>query len=68
MYEAMTLAPNAIIIKSDNRKELSDIIDFISKKDKEENVETLLKLAAENRKNRKIIKNYKFNREECYAG
>jgi hypothetical protein len=64
MYEAMTLDPNTIIIKSDNKKELSDIIDFISKKDKEKNMEALLKLAAENRK---IIKNYKFNREECYV-
>jgi hypothetical protein len=64
MYETMTLDPNTIIIKSDNKKELSDIIDFISKKDKEKNMETLLKFAAENRK---IVKNYKFNREECYV-
>jgi hypothetical protein len=64
MYEAMTLDPNTIIIKSDNRKELSDIIDFISKKDKEKNMEALLKFAAENRK---VVKNYKFNRDECYV-
>ncbi|GHV47297.1 hypothetical protein AGMMS49546_36740 [Spirochaetia bacterium] len=64
MYEAMTLDPNTIIIKSDNRKELSEIIDFISRKDKEKNIESLLKLASENRK---IIKDYKFNRDECYV-
>ena len=64
MYEAITLDPNTIIIKSDNRKELDDIINFISRKDKEKNMEALLKLAAENRK---IIKNYTFNREECYV-
>jgi hypothetical protein len=63
MYEAMTLDANTIIIKSDNKKELSDVIEFISKKDKEKNMETLLKLASENRKR---VKDYKFSREECY--
>jgi hypothetical protein len=64
MYETMTLDSNTIIIKSDNKRELSDIIEFISKKDKERNMEALLKLAS---KNRKRVKNYKFNREECYG-
>ena len=63
MYETMTLNPNTIIVKSDNKKELSDIIDFISQRGREKNMEALLKLAS---KNRKIVKNYKFNREECY--
>jgi hypothetical protein len=63
MYETMTLDSNTIIIRSDNKKELSDIIEFISKRDKEKNIETLLKLASENRKR---VKNYKFSREECY--
>jgi hypothetical protein len=63
MYETMTLDSNTIIIKSDTKKELSDIIEFISKKDKEQNIEALLKLASENRKR---VKNYKFSREECY--
>jgi hypothetical protein len=32
-------------------------------KDKEKNIEALLRLASENRKR---VKNYKFSREECY--
>jgi hypothetical protein len=64
MYETMTLDSNTIIVKSDSKKELSDIIEFISKKDKEKNMEALLKLASENRKR---VENYKFSREECYA-
>jgi hypothetical protein len=64
MYETMTLDSNTLIVKSDNKKELSDIIEFISKKDKEKNMETLLNLAS---KNRKRVTHYKFNREECYG-
>ncbi|MDR1147048.1 MAG: hypothetical protein LBK66_00295 [Spirochaetaceae bacterium] len=63
MYETMTLDSNTIIVKSDNKKELSDIIEFISKKGKEKSVESLLKLASENRKR---VENYKFIRGECY--
>ena len=63
MYETMALDTNTIIVKADNKKELSDIINFISKKDKKKNMDALLKLASENRK---IVRNYKFNREECY--
>ncbi|MDR0411233.1 MAG: hypothetical protein LBH75_04580 [Treponema sp.] len=63
MYETMTLDSNTIIVKSDTKKELSDIIEFISAKDKEKNIEALLRLASENRKR---VKNYKFSREECY--
>jgi hypothetical protein len=63
MYETIALNSNTIIIKSDDKKELSDIMDFILKKDREKNMETLLQLASENRKR---VENYKFNREECY--
>ncbi|MDR3237570.1 MAG: hypothetical protein LBT84_03620 [Spirochaetia bacterium] len=63
MYETITLDPKTLIIKSDNESELSEIIDFISKKGKEETIKELLKFASENRK---IVKNYKFNREESY--
>jgi hypothetical protein len=63
MYETMTLDSNTIIVKSDNKKELSDIMEFISKKGKEKSVESLLRLASENRKR---VKNYKFIRGECY--
>jgi hypothetical protein len=63
MYETFALNSRTLIIKSDNDQEFSDIIDFISGKDRTENINSLLKFAAENRK---IIKNFKFNREECY--
>jgi hypothetical protein len=63
MYETMTLDSNTIIVKSDSKKELSDIIEFISKRDNEKNMEALLRLASESRKR---VKNYKFSREECY--
>jgi hypothetical protein len=64
MYETMVLDSTTIIVKSDNTKELSEIINFISKKDREENIKSFLNFAS---KNRKIVRNYKFNREECYG-
>jgi hypothetical protein len=64
MYETMVLDSRTIIVKSDNDKEMSEVIDFITKKDKETNLELFFKFAAANRK---AAKNYKFNREECYA-
>jgi len=45
-------------------KELSEIIDFVSKRDKENNLKSFLKFASSKRK---VVKNYKFNRESCYA-
>jgi hypothetical protein len=53
-----------MIIKTDNEKELSEIIDFVSKRDKDNNLKLFLKYASSKRK---IVKNYKFNREDCYA-
>jgi hypothetical protein len=63
MYETVALNSRTLIIKSDNDQEFSDIIDFVSRKDRTENIHSLLKFASENRK---IIKDFKFNREECY--
>jgi hypothetical protein len=63
MYETMALDSNTIIVKSDTKKELSDIMEFISRKGKENNMEEFLRLASENRKR---VKNYKFIRWECY--
>jgi hypothetical protein len=60
----MTLDSKTIIIKTDNEKELSEIIDFVSKRDKDNNLKSFLKFASSNRK---TVKNYKFNREDCYA-
>jgi len=63
MYETMRLDSRTIIIKADNEKELSEIIGFVTKKDKENNLKAFLSFASSKRK---IVKNYKFNREECY--
>jgi hypothetical protein len=63
MYETMALDKKTIIIKTGTENELNEIIDFIAKKDKEKNINSFLKFASENRK---IVKNYKFNRNECY--
>jgi hypothetical protein len=64
MLETMTIDSKTMIIKTDNEKELSEIIDFVSKRDKDNNLKLFLKYASSKRK---VVKNYKFNREDCYA-
>ena len=64
MYETMALDSKTIVVKSDNERELSEIIDFISKKDKEMCIKSFLQFAAGKQK---IAKDYKFNRAECYG-
>ena len=64
MYETMAIDTRTIIIKTDNEKEFSELIDFVSKKDKESNLREFLDFASSNRK---VVKNYKFSRAECYA-
>jgi hypothetical protein len=64
MYETMAIDSKTIIVKTDNEKELSEIIDFVIKRDKENKLKSFLGFASSKRK---IVKNYKFNREECYA-
>jgi len=60
----MTIDSKTMIIKTDNEKELSEIIDYVSKKDKDNNLKSFLKFASSKRK---AVKNYKFKREDCYA-
>ena len=64
MYETMAIDSKTIIVKSDNEKELSEIMDFITKNDKEKNLKTFLSFASSKRK---TVKKYKFNRDDCYA-
>jgi hypothetical protein len=64
VLETMTIDSRTMIIRADNEKELSEIIDFVSKRDKDNNLKLFLKYASSKRK---IVKNYKFNREDCYA-
>jgi len=64
MFETMTIDSKTMIIKSDDEKELSEIIDYVSKRDKNNILKSFLNFASSKRK---IVKNYKFNREDCYA-
>ena len=61
--EAVALNSKTIIVKSDNENDISNVIDFIYQKDKENSIDMLLKFAS---KNRVIEKGYIFNRNECY--
>ena len=63
MLETISLDPRTIIIKADKATDLSDVLDFISKKGKRDSVDSFLKFAAQNRV---IEKGYKFNRDDCY--
>ena len=61
--EAVALDAKTIIVKSDDENDISNVIDFIYQKDKENSIDMLLKFASENRI---IEKEYIFNRNECY--
>jgi len=61
--ETVALNSTTIIVKSDNENDISNVIDFIYHKDKENSIDLLLKFASENRV---IEKGYIFNRNECY--
>ncbi|MCL2194160.1 MAG: hypothetical protein FWB78_12300, partial [Treponema sp.] len=38
MYETMAIDPRTIIVKTDSEEELSEIIDFVTMRDKERNL------------------------------
>jgi len=63
MLEAISLDARTIIIKADKASELTNVIDFISKKDKRDNINSFLKFASQNRV---LEKGFKFSRDECY--
>ncbi len=60
----MAIDSRTVIIKTDSEKELTEIINFASKRDKDVNLKAFLNFAVSNRK---VVKNYRFNREDCYA-
>jgi len=64
VYETMVIDSRTIIVKTDNEEELSEIFDFVIMRDKERNLKELLDFASSKRK---VVKNYKFTRDECYA-
>ena len=63
MLQTISIDSKTIMIRADSGNDLAEIIEFISKKDKQKSLDTLLNFAADNRK---IEKEYKFNRDECY--
>jgi hypothetical protein len=63
MLEAISLDPKTMIIKSDEETDFSEIIKFIIQKDKNKDVASFLKFAAQNRI---VDKGFKFRRDECY--
>jgi hypothetical protein len=63
MLEAISLDSKTMIIKSDEETDFSEIINFIIQKDKNKDIVSFLKFAAQNRI---VDKGFKFNREECY--
>ena len=63
MLQTISLDPKTIIVKSENENDLLEIINYIIKRDKQKTVNAFLSFAS---KNRKIEKDFKFNREECY--
>jgi hypothetical protein len=63
MSRTMILDPKTIIINADSEEELSEIIDLVSRKDREKNLKAFFDFAASIRKD---ANGFKFNREECY--
>ena len=63
MRQVVKLDSTTILIKSDSEDDLAEIIDFVSKKKRQEYINSFLKFAS---KNKILSKSYKFNREDCY--
>ena len=63
MLEAIALDSRTMIIRAERESDMSELVDFISRKDKRDNINTLLEFASE----RRIEDNkYKFSRDDCY--
>jgi len=63
MLEAISLDAKTIIVKAENASDLTELLAFISRKDKQNNIVSFLRFAAHNRV---LEKGYKFNRDDCY--
>jgi hypothetical protein len=64
IYETLAIDSKTKIIKTDDEKELTAVIDFVTKRNKDSNLKSFLFYASPKRK---IVENFKFNRDECYA-
>ena len=63
MGQVIQLDATTVLFKSDDKNDLAEIIDFVTKKDKFERVHSFLEFAS---RNHVLSENYQFNREECY--
>ena len=63
MSQVVQLDATTLLIKSDSENVLTEIIDFVSAKDRIERVRSFLDFTS---KNKILGENYQFNREECY--
>jgi hypothetical protein len=63
MLEAISLDRKTMLIKSDEETDFSEILKFIIQKDKNKDVASFLKFAAQNRI---VDKDFSFRRDECY--
>jgi len=69
MGQVVQLDATTVLIKSDDTKNLAEIVDFVSRKgkisqqDKIGQVHSFLEFASQNNI---LSENYRFNREECY--
>jgi pyruvate-formate lyase-activating enzyme len=63
MLETIALDTRTMIVRSDNETDLTEIIGFINKKDKVNNIKSFLEFAE---RNRVLNKEFKFSREDCY--
>jgi len=69
MGQVVQLDATTVLIKSDDTKNLAEIVDFVSRKgkisqqDKIGQVHSFLEFASQNNI---LSEDYRFNREECY--
>jgi len=63
MFQTISLDSKTIIVKAENESDLLEVINHIARKDKQKTINAFLDFAS---KNRRIEKDFKFNREECY--
>ena len=61
--ETISLNSKTLIIKADKESDISELIDFVAKKNKPSSIDALLSFASQNR----VVKSgYAFNRDDCY--
>jgi hypothetical protein len=63
MLETVSLDSKTILVRSDREDDLTEIMDYIAKKNKTNKVNAFLKFASAH----KVLgAEYKFNRKDCY--